>query len=237
MKKGAIGGGQLWDRVGTCYAACLFLVYGVMILCRPEPPSLADLGDLTYQGMILRAHMLGQADPRHLVKFYPVPNGAVTLAIGLLALAMSWAMAAKVWLCVQFGLFFAAIWSVTRVRTRLGKGDNSAIWFLLPTVACFNLNFWYGFFNFELGLCLAVFFVATLLNEARREWVVGALLLAAFFSHMVPFAFMALAAASCLCGRRGGGVCCSSLFRRRCCVRGIWWGGFCCTATRTRVSV
>ena len=187
MKDRAIGGAQLWERLGIGYAAGLFFVYAVLILHRTDPPSLADLG------VILRAHMLGQADPRHLVKFYPVPNGAVTLAIALLALGMSWAMAAKVWLCLQFGLFFAAIWTVTRVRTRLGKGGNSAIWCLLPTQALFNVNFWYGFFNFELGLCLAVFFVAVLLSDVRREWVAGGLLLAGFFSHMVPFAFMALA--------------------------------------------
>ncbi len=181
-----------WSRFGAVYGVGIFALYAAVILSRGQPPSLGDLGDLTYQGMILRTHMLGGADQMHWVKRYPVPNGAVTVGIGLLALVLPWTMAAKAWLCVQFSLSIAAVLSVMRARERLGRLDHGAVWCLVPTVMFFNLNFWYGFLNFELGLCWALFFVAMLLGEIRRQWLIGAGLLLGFFSHMVAFGFMVL---------------------------------------------
>ncbi len=180
-------------QLGAVVAATLFLLYGIIILAHPEPPSLGDFGDLIYQGVLLRNHMVGTADRTHLVKHYPVPNGAVTLGIALFALWLPWTLAAKLWLCTQLALSFTVLRHFLRTRILAGQGSAAPVlWCIAPTAIFLNLNFWYGFLNFELGVCWAILFASLLLRSRQPEWLLGALLLLGFFSHMVPFAFMGL---------------------------------------------
>ena len=169
------------------WSAALFLAYMVVILLHRLPPSLGDFGDLIYQSSVLRRHMVGGVDPFHFVKQYPVPNGLATVGIGLLMLAVSWTAAAKLWLCGQFVLS----WAVVRYFLRSVGHDGSLAW-IVATAVFLNVNFWYGFVNFELSLCWAILLAAILYNGARWEWLCGVLLVLGFLSHMVPFALMAL---------------------------------------------
>ncbi len=162
-------------------------MYVLLIALHRNVPSLGDFGDLTYQGVLLGRHMRGLADPAHVVKRYPVPNGAVTVGIGLLSVVLSWALAAKVWLCGQLALSWWALWRFDRVRP-----ISAAMWVIAPGALFLNLNLFYGFLNFELGICCLVLLLAELLGGARRAWVCGVLLLLGFFSHLIAFGTMAL---------------------------------------------
>ncbi len=179
--------------LGALAAGTLLLLYLAVILAHPEPPSLGDFGDLIYQGVLLRNHLLGLPDRTHLVKHYPVPNGAVTLAIALFALVLPWTLAAKLWLCTQLALSFAALRHFLRTRI-LADHTNAThlLWCIAPSAIFLNLNLWYGFLNFELGVCFALLFASLLLRPQTPDWLLGTLLLLGFFSHMVPFAFMGL---------------------------------------------
>ena len=90
-----------WDAAGR------LLVYACLLWGHSVPPSLTDYANWTYQGVLLRDHLLGHADAAHALKPYPVPNSAATLGIGFLSLLLPWTIAAKAWLCVQLaaGLF------------------------------------------------------------------------------------------------------------------------------------
>ena len=169
------------------FAAGLFLVYAALLLAHRTMPSLTDYANWTYQGVLLRDHLLGHADPLHVLKSYPVPNSAATLGIGLLALALPWKLAAKAWLLVQLAICFVALRQVF-----CAVSARWSAWMILPPALFLNVNFWYGFMNFELGLAWVLLLAALLLRRARgekaRDWPVGALLLIAFFTHMIPFA-------------------------------------------------
>ncbi len=78
---------------------------------------------------------------------------------------------------------------------RTVQGSAEA-WWIVPQAVFLNVNFWYGFMNFELGLCWVLFTASLLLRRAQtsaeKEWPLGLMLLAAFFTHMIPFAFCGL---------------------------------------------
>ena len=175
---------------GPWFAGLVFAAYAAILLAHRAPPSLTDYADWTYEGVLLRNHILGHPDPTHLLKHYPVPNSAATIGIGLLALVLPWTLAAKAWLIVQFTLTFAALRHIAhtlRVRT--------LFWLVLPQAVFLNLNFWYGLVNFQLGLCWILFLISILLrrqDSSGRDWPVGLVLLLAFFTHMLSFAFCCL---------------------------------------------
>ena len=181
------------SRVGEWYAAGLFLVYAAMLFALPKPPSLTDYANWTYQGVLLRDHLLGRPDALHALKPYPVPNSAATLGIGVLALALPWTLAAKVWLCAQWALSFAALRHLARTIQA-----GALMWFILPQAVFFNVNLWYGFVNFQLGLCWVLLMASLLLRRirsvtsSRGDGILGLILLLAFFTHMIPFAFCGL---------------------------------------------
>ncbi len=187
-RRGLLGSRAELGRLGVkVFSASLFGLYVVLIAAHRGMPSLGDYGDLTYQGVLLGRHMRGLLDAAHAVKRYPVPNGAVTVGIGLLSMVLPWAGAAKLWLCGQIGLSGWALWRFDRVRPMAG-----AMWVIAPGALFLNLNFFYGFLNFELGICWLVLLLAELLGGARRTWVCGVLLLLGFFSHSIAFLMMAL---------------------------------------------
>lgn len=183
-----------WARAAEWNAAGLLLAYAVMLFAHGAPPSLTDYANWTYQGVLLHRHMLGLPDATHDLKTYPVPNSAATVAIGLLTIAMPWMIAAKTWLCVQLLLSFVALRHLLRTT-----GGSAALWVIVPPVVFLNVNFWYGFMNFELGICWVMLTASILLRREREEQggpvhdlVLGVVLLLAFFTHMIPFCFAAL---------------------------------------------
>lgn len=169
------------------YAAALFTLYAAILFGHSSMPALADFSDWTYEGILLRNHLLGIVDHAHILKHYPVPNSAVTIGIALFSLILPWKIAAKLWLCVIFAISFLS--SKHMMWTCRG---SAAIWLIIPSAVFLNINFWYGFVNFQLGLCWAILIASLLLRDEKREWIFGMLLVVAFFTHMIPFAFSAL---------------------------------------------
>lgn len=181
-------------RWSEWYAAALFFVYAVLLFAHASAPSLTDYANWTYQGVLLHNHLLGVPDSAHWLKLYPVPNSASTIGIGLLSFLLPWTAAAKMWLCLQLLLSFVAL----RHLMQTVRG-SAALWFIAPTALFLNMNFWYGFMNFQLGLCWVILVASLLLRMDRQseirlgqESILGLLLLAAFFTHMIPFAFACL---------------------------------------------
>jgi hypothetical protein len=167
--------------------AGLFFLYGVILLAHKAAPSLTDYSDWIYQGVLLRNHILGIPDPWHILKVYPVPNSLTTVGIAGLALLFRWQIAAKLWLCALLLLSFLSAGRMIRAI-----GNNAALWLILPSSLFLNVNLWYGFTNFQFGLCWLLFITCFLLNEDKRDWILGLLLVLCFFSHMIPFAFACL---------------------------------------------
>lgn len=187
------------DRMQTLrwpewYAAAIFFVYAVLLFTHPSGPGLTDYANWTYQGVLFHNHLLGLPDAAHTLKLYPVPNSASTIGIGLLSLLLPYMIAAKLWLCLQFLISFIAL----RHFLRTVQGSD-ALWFIAPAAIFLNMNFWYGFMNFELGLCWVLLVASFLLRMgrgremgARQESIFGILLVLAFFTHFIPFAFACL---------------------------------------------
>lgn len=152
---------------------------------------MTDYANWTYQGALLARHMRGLPDTAHLLKTYPVPNSAATLGIGLLAVVMSWVVAAKLWLCLQLAVTFVAIRHLARTIDAA-----NALWFVLPQAVFLSVNWWYGFVNFELGLAWVLLMASMLLRRVQGhpgdDWTLGVVLVLTFFTHMIPFAFCGL---------------------------------------------
>ena len=175
-----------WSRAAEFYAAGLFLSYAVLVFAHAGAPSLTDYANWTYQGILLREHLIGHADPAHILKAYPVPNSLTTLGIGVLALVLPWLIATKLWLAVQLGFCYAAMRLLLRT-----VAAPAVAWVVVPQAVFLNVNFWYGFMNFELGLAWVMLFAALLLRAAR-PWMLGVVLVLVFFTHMIPFCFCVL---------------------------------------------
>lgn len=185
---------RTWSPVAEGYAAGLFLAYVFFLFLHSAPPSLTNYADWTYQGILLKELLLGHSDLWHRLKPYPVPNSTVTIGIGLLSLVLPWVLAAKVWLSVQLAISFFCLRHLLRTI-----GSGSAPWIILPQAAFLNVSFWYGFMNFDFGLCWVLLIASLLLRQLRahkQTWIdevgIGGVLLLAFFTHMIPFAFAAL---------------------------------------------
>lgn len=179
-----------WGWAPSLYGGVLFSVYAALILVHPLPPPLGDFADWVYQGALLSRHLHGLPEAAHTLKHYPVPNSTATLLLGLLAAAMPWAMAAKIFLCLQLGIAWCAI----RCYARAAKSPGW-IWLVAPSGFFLNVNFWFGLIAFQLGMALLFFFLAVVLREGtgRAHTLLKAgLLLLLFFTHMVPFTFACL---------------------------------------------
>ncbi|MDE1155213.1 MAG: hypothetical protein PW735_05715 [Acidobacteriaceae bacterium] len=171
--------------------AALFLLFGAFLFLHPFPAALADYANWTYQGVLLSHHWKHLPETAHLVKLYPVPNSAATFGVACFALFFPWAIAGKLWLCVQFALCFYALHHFARTLRLSGW-----MWALVPVAAFFSVDLWYGFVNFVLGVAWAVLFASMLLRRAQGEHParsfdapLALVLVLAFFTHMIPFAF------------------------------------------------
>ena len=180
-----------WSRVLELYCATVFLGYVLVIFGHASIPSLTDYANWTYQGVLLRDHLLGLPDAVHALKTYPVPNSAATVGIGLLCLLMSWQLAAKLWLAAQL------VFALASIRFFLRAIDADASASILGAALFLNLNLWDGFINFQMGMSWVLVIAAVLVRRQHetktgRDWSIGVLLLLTFFTHMLPFAFAGL---------------------------------------------
>ena len=157
----------------------------VLLFARPAAPALGDYAEWTYHGVLLRDVLQGHADAGYVLKNYPVPNSMTTWVLGALMLALPWAVAAKVWLVCEVVLGVAG----AAMLHRAAGGRTQAPVVVLVAGAFLGTGFWAGFTNFLVGAALAMMVAAMLLRGVRSRWLYAVLLLAVFFSHMVPFGF------------------------------------------------
>ena len=169
-------------------ALAVLLWFALIMLRKPGGPLLGDYPEWTYHGVLLRDVLQGHADSGYSLKNYPVPNSLTTIGLGLLMLALPWALAAKIWLLLgaMFGLYAGITLQRATGRVQAWKT------LLLTGAIVFGSAFWFGFINFLLGTYLAMLFCALLLRAMESRWMYAALLVLLFFTHMIPFAFALL---------------------------------------------
>jgi hypothetical protein len=158
-------------------------------------PALGDFGDWVYEGALFRDVLLVSSQPAYLLKHYPVPNSFNTLVMGVLMLAMPWQWAAKLYLCLQLSFQFAAAVVFFHAVRSVRPGVRPAVWLIVPGAVFTGINFWYGFMNFQTGVAWAMVVCALLLWRAGPALPYALLLVAAFFTHMIPCVFACTAVA------------------------------------------
>jgi hypothetical protein len=174
-------------------AALLFViatlcVAGFLVLKNYSAPLIGDYSEWSYHGLLLRDVLQGHPDSAYVLKNYPVPNSFTTVVLGLLMLVMPWKAAAMTWLLGEVAL---GLWAALELLKASGRGQGWQL-LLLPPVLLLGLTYWSGFTNFNCGVYFSMLFCALLLRGAASDWLYGTLLLAIFFSHMIPFGFAVL---------------------------------------------
>jgi hypothetical protein len=158
-------------------------------------PALGDFGDWVYESVLFRDVLLVTPQAAYLVKHYPVPNSFNTVLMGILMLVMPWQWAAKLYLCAQLAFQFVSALVFFHAVRSVRPGVRPAVWLVVPGAAFVGINFWYGFMNFQAGVAWAMLVCALLLWRARPNFPYAILLVAAFFTHMIPCAFACTAVA------------------------------------------
>ncbi len=176
-------GGTGWVAVGGSLAA--IGIVGWILLGGTTAPALGDFAEWTYHGVLLRDLLRGQADAGYVLKGYPVPNSLTTVMLGGLMTVLPWVIAAKVFL---IGEVLLGLGCAVALRRAAGEDGRWPV-LVLTASALLGTNFWAGFSNFTIGTALAMLMGAMLLRDVRSRWWYAVLLLAVFFSHMIPFGF------------------------------------------------
>lgn len=172
-------------RPPLVFCGLILVVFAALLFAHPRAPILGDYGEWTYHGVLLRNLLTGHPDAGYMLKHYPVPNSLTTAGLGVLMLVTPWAVAAKMWLCAVLVLGLGCGWALNRASMRR---DGAMLWLLPGAVLC-GLDFWWGFSNFLLGVCLAMLLAAMLLRGVQSRWAYGVVLGLLFISHMIPFVF------------------------------------------------
>lgn len=168
--------------------ACI-LAAAVIFFANSGPPLMGDYAEWTYHGVLFRDILRGGTlNHVYVLKPYPVPNSITTLGLGILMLVLPWKIAAKLWL---LAVACVGLLSVMRIRQAVPDAQDWTLFIVVPGVL-FSSVFWFGFINFEIGVFFAIFIAARLLQGKDSSLPLAVLLLLAFFSHMVPFAFSML---------------------------------------------
>jgi hypothetical protein len=176
-------------RAALALAAVVLCVAAFVMLHSARAPLVGDYAEWTYHGVLLRDVLQGHPDAGYALKNYPVPNSLTTVGLGLLMLALPWKIAAKLWLLCEVALGLFAAWQLQKAA---GRAQAWQV-LVLPAAMLLGTTFWFGFTNFMFGVFFAMLVCALLLREVQSRWMYAALLLLAFFSHMIPFAFAGLA--------------------------------------------
>jgi len=175
------------------FAACAVAAFVASLFLHHGLPALGDYGDWVYEGVLFRDVLLVNAHAAYIVKHYPVPNSFNTAALGVLMLAMPWQWAAKVYLALQLAFQFLAASVFFQAVRSVHPGVRREVWFIVPGAIFLGVNFWYGFMNFQTGVAWAMLICALLLWRAQPASLYALLLVCAFFTHMIPWAFACLA--------------------------------------------
>ncbi len=166
-------------RWAWLYFSSVMVGYAIVMFTTNLPPGFVDYPDWVYQGVLLQHVLTGHPVAGYTLKHYPVPFSLNTLFLGTAGLVVSWQTAAKLWLCVYLALAGVATWMLSRAL-RVG----SALLILsVPSMLIVNLEFWWGRVAFEVGMCLAMMLIALALEEAS-SWVLAAMLMLIYFTHM-----------------------------------------------------
>ncbi|HUY18551.1 MAG TPA: hypothetical protein VMV15_04930 [Candidatus Binataceae bacterium] len=111
-------------------------------------PPLQDYPDWVYQGWLLSRIISGHAMSGYTLAHYPVPNTSVTLALGLLDLAIAPQISGKILLTLIVGLFvFGSIY----LLKLLNRSERNPL-LLVPLVLVFNFSLLFGGLACALGL-------------------------------------------------------------------------------------
>ena len=169
------------------WQGCFLLLltgYALTIFAAPSAPLLQDYPDWVYQGVLLAKVFTHHAAPGYVLKHYPVPNSLTTLGIAALSLALGWKLAAKFWLLFVLAcLAFANLRLFYKLQSR-----NFAVLLILACSTIVGLDFLNGSINFQLGLALYLVVLSLLLTPKASHITISFLLLACFFTHMLPCA-------------------------------------------------
>jgi hypothetical protein len=146
-----------------------------------------DYSDWTYEGVMLRDTMTGHPPPNAILKHYPVPNSLETVGIALLCFVFPAELAAKVWILIYLGLTFL----VSLYLYRSWECSSPLLWLVAPGIFV-GLDFWWGLVSFLLGVLWVMLLSGMLLRGTNSRWKYAAVLVLAFFTHMVPFSMAML---------------------------------------------
>lgn len=171
--------------------AATLLAVALILFTSSTLPLLGDYTEWTYHGVLLRDALQHHPDAAYTLKHYPVPNTLTIAGLGVLMLVFSVTTAAKLWILFIVLLGLYASYDLQRAT------GSPQLWktLLISTAAALGGPFWFGFTNFILGTFFAMLFCARLLRGRSTFWPGTLLLLAAFLSHMIPWAFALLAIA------------------------------------------
>jgi hypothetical protein len=165
----------------------LFLLCALITAWAFRYPPMDDFPDWLYQGSVLAGIIRHQPEPGFRLMPVPVPHSAGTVVIGLLNLVVPLRVA---------GALFVSLCIVAYVLAAryLVTASDSSPGFLLfvPLLYLFCRNYWTGELDYVLGVALFFFGVGYLLRNLRTRsqpsvWLLIALSVAIFFSHVIPY--------------------------------------------------
>jgi hypothetical protein len=146
-----------------------------------------DYCDWTYEGVMLHDTIAGHPPPNAILKHYPVPNSLETVGIALLCFVFPAEVAAKVWILIYLGLTFL----VSLYLYRSWRFSSPLLWLVVPGIFV-GVDFWWGLVSFLLGVLWVMLLSGMLLRDINSRWKYAAVLVLAFFTHMVPFSMAML---------------------------------------------
>jgi hypothetical protein len=171
------------ERLCITFAVLLLFSYAVILFVHRAPAKMKDYGDWTYEGVMLHDTLIGHPPPNVVLKHYPVPNSLETVGIALLCFVFPAELAAKVWILI----YFVLVTLVSFYMYRSWKHCSPLVWLVIPGIFL-GVGFWWGFVNFLTGVLWTTVMAGMLLRGSTSRWKYGAVLVLAFFTHMVPFA-------------------------------------------------
>lgn len=172
------------------YLILLFLILGLIPIWLIRFLPFSDYPDWLYQGHLLKEFLTGTTSPlqeNFNLVFVPVPNSGSTILIGLLNLFLPIEVAGKILLSIWVISFPLSIIYLFRV-VHSGYSSLELIGFTL----IYNWFFLAGFASFILSLPLVFFTLAYIYKNIRelslrQGFLVGLLLLATYFCHLLGF--------------------------------------------------
>ena len=162
-------------------------------------PPFQDYPDWVYQGWLLSRIISGHAMSGYTVAHYPVPTTSVTLALGLLDLAIAPQISGKILLTLIVGLFvFGSIY----LLKSLNRSERNPL-LLVPLVLVFNFSLLFGGLACALGLGGFFVYAGYLFRRSPRPETINPLIVliascALFLTHIADYGAAGLVTAAIL---------------------------------------